>query len=143
MIKHVLLVCGFLRIASGDFDCLCSWTSHQTIYSSPSTNAEVLGSIYKTCKAISGNVTGPWVPILHVHQVNLKFEFKINNFGWGSLRANLCAIVYLLLCGFCWRGFLFLWVLGMGYVILLWHSLSLPYNYFDIRFMPTARYRLT
>ena len=31
---------------------------------------------------------------------------------------------------FVWRGFLFLWVLGMGYVILLWHSLSLPYNYF-------------
>ena len=28
------------------------------------------------------------------------------------------------------RGFLFLWVLGVGYVILLWHSLSLPYNYF-------------
>ena len=28
-----------------------------------------------------------------------------------------------------WRGFLFLWVLGMGYAILLWHSLSLPYNY--------------
>ena len=28
-----------------------------------------------------------------------------------------------------WRGFLFLWVLGMGYVILLWHLLSLPYNY--------------
>ena len=27
------------------------------------------------------------------------------------------------------RGFLFLWVLGMGYVILLWHSLSLQYNY--------------
>ena len=25
-----------------------------------------------------------------------------------------------------WRGFLFLWVLGLGYVILLWHSLSLP-----------------
>ena len=25
-----------------------------------------------------------------------------------------------------WRGFLFLWVPGMGYVILLWHSLSLP-----------------
>ena len=25
-----------------------------------------------------------------------------------------------------WRGFLFLYVLGMGYVILLWHSLSLP-----------------
>ena len=28
------------------------------------------------------------------------------------------------------RGFLFLWVLGIGYVILLWHSLSLPYTYF-------------
>ena len=31
---------------------------------------------------------------------------------------------------FVWRGFFFLWVLGMGYVILLWHSLSLPYNHF-------------
>ena len=28
-----------------------------------------------------------------------------------------------------WRGFLFLWVLGTGYVILLWQSLSLPFNY--------------
>ena len=25
--------------------------------------------------------------------------------------------------------FLFLWVLGIGCLILLWHSLSLPYNY--------------
>ena len=32
-----------------------------------------------------------------------------------------------------WRGFLFLFVLGKGYVILLWHSLSLPYNYFSSR----------
>ena len=32
-----------------------------------------------------------------------------------------------------WRGLLFLWVLGMGYVILLWHSLSLPYNYFKVK----------
>ena len=30
------------------------------------------------------------------------------------------------------RGFLFLWVLGMGYVILLWHSQSIPYNYFGV-----------
>ena len=29
-----------------------------------------------------------------------------------------------------WRGFLFLCVLRKGYVIFLWHSLSLPYNYF-------------
>ena len=36
---------------------------------------------------------------------------------------------------FVWRGFLFLWVLGMGYVILLWHSLSLPYNYFDKNYL--------
>ena len=34
------------------------------------------------------------------------------------------------------RGFLFLWVLGMGYVILMWHSLSLPYNYFTIILPP-------
>ena len=33
---------------------------------------------------------------------------------------------------FVWRGFLFLRVLRMGYVILLWHSLSLPYNYFGL-----------
>ena len=36
---------------------------------------------------------------------------------------------------FVWRGFLFLWVLGMGYVILLWHSLSLPYNYFGMNLL--------
>ena len=49
-------------------------------------------------------------------------------------------LIYLLLftCNYVvsvWRGFLFLWVLGMGYVILLWHSLSLPYNYFVFRGM--------
>ena len=37
-----------------------------------------------------------------------------------------------------WRGFLFLWVLGMGYVILFWHSLSLPYNYFAHNFSAVA-----
>ena len=42
-----------------------------------------------------------------------------------------------------WRGFLFLWVLGMGYVILLWHSLSLSYNYFvgDVKANPKDFYR--
>ena len=34
-----------------------------------------------------------------------------------------------------WRGFNFLWVLGMGYVILLWHSLSLPSNYFSTKYI--------
>ena len=41
-----------------------------------------------------------------------------------------------------WRGFLFLWVLGMGYVILLWHSLSLPYNYFRQSLNLKRRYYL-
>ena len=48
----------------------------------------------------------------------------------GEEGANLSAVVCLWLCCFCFRGFLFLWVLRMGYVVLLWHSLSLPYNYF-------------
>ena len=44
-------------------------------------------------------------------------------------------LIYLLLftCNYVFavrRGFLFLWLLGMGYVILLWQTLSLPYNYF-------------
>ena len=34
-----------------------------------------------------------------------------------------------------WRGFLFLWVLGMGYVILLWHSMSFPLIIFIQVFM--------
>ena len=37
-------------------------------------------------------------------------------------------------------GFLFLWVLGMGYVILLWHYLSLPYNYFGVRVSVTFHF---
>ena len=39
------------------------------------------------------------------------------------------------------RGFLSLWVLGMGYVILLWHSLSLPYNYIACSWQ-SVRYEL-
>ena len=34
------------------------------------------------------------------------------------------------------RGFLFLCVLGMGFVILLWHSLSLPYEFFETKIFP-------
>ena len=30
------------------------------------------------------------------------------------------------------RDFLFLWVLGLGCVCLLWHSLSLPYIFFEV-----------
>ena len=36
------------------------------------------------------------------------------------------------------RGFLFLLVLGIGCVILLWHSMGLPYNYFIFAFVVTA-----
>ena len=42
-------------------------------------------------------------------------------------RELICLLLFT--CNFVlsvWRGFLFLRVLGMGYVILLWHSLSLP-----------------
>ena len=49
---------------------------------------------------------------------------------WLGKRELICLLSFA--CNyvvFVWRGFLFLWVLGMGYVILLWHSLSLPYNY--------------
>ena len=50
----------------------------------------------------------------------------------GEERANLFAVVYLLLCGFCLERFPLPLVLGMGYVILLWHSLSLPLIIFQI-----------
>ena len=49
---------------------------------------------------------------------------------WLGKRELICLLLFT--CNYVvsvWRGSLFLWVLGMGYVILLWHSLSLPYNY--------------
>ena len=52
----------------------------------------------------------------------------------GEERANLSAGFTCNYVVSVWRDFLFLWVLGMGYVILLWHSLSLPYNYFAENF---------
>ena len=45
----------------------------------------------------------------------------------GEERELICLLLFT--CNYVvsvWRGFLFLWVLGMGYFILLWHSLSLP-----------------
>ena len=41
------------------------------------------------------------------------------------------------------KGFLFLWVLGMGYVTLLWHSLSLPYNYFKLKYPLLKLFEIT
>ena len=45
----------------------------------------------------------------------------------GEEKANFSAVA--VISGFCLERPPFLWVLWMGYVILLWHSLSLPYNY--------------
>ena len=45
-------------------------------------------------------------------------------------RELICLLLFI--CNYVvsvWRGFFFLWVLGMGYIILLLHSLSLPYDY--------------
>ena len=42
-------------------------------------------------------------------------------------RANLFAVVTCNYVVSVRRGFLFLWELGIGYVILLWYSLSLPF----------------
>ena len=53
----------------------------------------------------------------------------------GEERELICLLLFT--CNyvvFVRKGFLFLWVLGMGYVILLWHSLSLPYNYIEMEF---------
>ena len=47
-------------------------------------------------------------------------------------RELICLLLFT--CGYVvsvWRGFLFLWVLGVGYLILLLQSLSLPFNYFS------------
>ena len=44
-------------------------------------------------------------------------------------RAYLSAIVYSYVVSVRRGCLFFLWVPGMGCVILLWHSLSLPYNY--------------
>ena len=45
----------------------------------------------------------------------------------GEERANLSAILDLQLCGSSSEVSLFLLMLRMGYVILLWHSLSRPF----------------
>ena len=54
----------------------------------------------------------------------------VDQLPWFGKRELICLLLFT--CNYVvsvWRGFLFLWVLGMGYVIVLWHSLSLPYNY--------------
>ena len=57
-------------------------------------------------------------------------------------RELICLLLFTSTCNYvvsARRGFLFLWVLGMGYVILLWHALSLPYNYFKMYLLRGVR----
>ena len=55
----------------------------------------------------------------------MPFLFKFGSFTSVCLLSFTCCNYVVSV----WRGFLFLWVLRIGCVILLWHSLSLPYNY--------------
>ena len=51
-----------------------------------------------------------------------------------SVEEEIAICLLLFTCNYVvsvWRGFLFLWVLGMGNVVLLWRFLSLPCNYFS------------
>ena len=72
---------------------------------------------------------------LYSFVVYLYVNGRGSNTSVGEERANLSAVSV-------WRGFLFLWVLGMGYIILFWHSLSLPYNYFVITNIQLVTIRL-
>ena len=47
-------------------------------------------------------------------------------------RAVFSGIDYSYFCCFSLKEFLFLWMLWKGCVVLLWHSMGLSYNYFDI-----------
>ena len=73
------------------------------------------------------------------HVVFVFFVVYLYVSGTGSItsvgkRELICLLLFTFNCVVSvQRGFLFLLVLGMGYVILLWHSLSLPYNYFDTK----------
>ena len=54
----------------------------------------------------------------------------VDQIPWLGKRELICLLLFT--CNYVvsvWKGFLFLWVLGMGCVMLLWHSLSLPFNY--------------
>ena len=72
------------------------------------------------------------MPVLYSFVVYLYVNGSGSITSVGEERANLSAVVTCNYVVSVWRGFLFLWVLGMGYVILLWYSLSLPYNYFAV-----------
>ena len=64
-------------------------------------------------------------------QINLKLSTVVDQLPRLGKSELICLLLFT--CNYVVsvrRGFLFLWVLGMGYVILLWHPLGLPYDYF-------------
>ena len=70
----------------------------------------------------------------YVFRVFVSFVVYLYVSGRGSITSvgeGRAIIICLLLftCNYV-VSVIFLWVFWMGYVILLWHSLSLPYNYF-------------
>ena len=67
--------------------------------------------------------------ILPSYYLNVRFSRLITSVG--EQRAGFSAIDYSYFCCFCLEEFLFLCVLGKGCIILLWHSLGLPFNYLE------------
>ena len=87
-------------------------------------------------KVLELNLCGQWITAIEEAIGTLTYYTTISSFQVDQLprlgkRELICLLLFT--CNYVvyvWRGFFFLWVLGMGYIILLWHSLSLPYNYF-------------
>ena len=85
--------------------------------------------VTRTCFR-DANITGFCIILLFIHYL-LTVVDQLPRLGKREL---ICLLLFT--CNYVvsvWRGFLFLWVLRMGYVILLWHSLSLPYNHLSVK----------
>ena len=76
--------------------------------------------------------------LYHVIEVGcslIKMQKKTKKHYFSTAQAQLYQLMCLLsFVVFVWRCFLFPLVLGMGCIILLWHTLCLPYNYFNNSF---------
>ena len=58
----------------------------------------------------------------------MMFDSKFYYLGWKRERGLVFLVLFVVTVR---RTFLFLWVLGKVCVILFWHSLGLPYKYFE------------
>ena len=65
----LLFVLTILGVTTADFDCVCSINSHQNIYASPSNIFQIIGEIYRTCKAVATITRDAWVLVFYNHQV--------------------------------------------------------------------------